>query len=62
MNFLDEINGIQQIGLARTGRAAAHIHAGDRAFAAEDDRTAGQCFLILRVSNFDAAHICDGII
>ena len=33
---------IEQIGLARAGRAAAHVNASDRALLGEDDRAPGR--------------------
>ena len=52
---------LQQVGLARAWRAAAHIHTGDGSLAAQYHSTAGQRLFILCVPNFNAGHIGNGI-
>jgi hypothetical protein len=60
MDLLHQINGIKQIGFARAGRAAAHIHTGHGSPPAKDHRTSGETFFILGMTNFNTAHIGDG--
>jgi hypothetical protein len=60
MNSLNQINGVEQICLARSGSTAAHVHARDCTFAAKEDRTACKGRIVLRVTHFDAGYICDG--
>jgi hypothetical protein len=62
MNFFNEVDGIQQVGLACAGRAAAYIHACHRTLAAQEHGAACQCIFILRLTHLNAAHICDGIL
>jgi hypothetical protein len=62
MDFFNKIDGIEQVSLARTGRAAAHIHTSHCACAAKNDRAASQRFIILCMAHFDPAYIGDGVL
>ena len=62
MHLLNVIDGVKQIGLARAGAAAAHIHTGDRTFAAQNDSATCEGFFVLGVSHLDAAHSREGTI
>ncbi len=62
VNLFNEVERIQQVGLARAGRAAAHVHARDRALAAQDHAAAGQRLVILRLPNLDAWHVGDRVV
>ena len=61
MYVLDQMHGVQGVGLARAGRPAALVHTAHRAALAQDDRTAGDGFVILGVPHADARHVADGV-
>ena len=53
---LDEVDRVEQIGLARGGRRAAHVHAGRGAGLGQDHRAAGRALRQRVVSDLDARH------
>ena len=61
MDPFDQVDRIEQVGLACARRAAAYIDTCHGASTAEDHRATGQRFIILRMAHLDPAHIGDGV-
>jgi hypothetical protein len=61
MDVFDEIDRVEQICLARAGRAASHIHTGNSPLATNDYRAPGEGGFILGMTHFNPTHIGDGI-
>jgi hypothetical protein len=61
MNLVHDIDGVEQVGLTCAGRATAHIHAGNSAFAAKDHSASGERLLILCMAHLDSMHLRDGV-
>ena len=59
MHTVNQIAGMQQIGLPRARCRAAHVHATNRPFAGDDHCTAGRAARISEMANFDADDVCD---
>ena len=62
VDFLDEVAGPQQIGLARAGSGAAHVDATNRAVGADHDGAAGRPATVRPVADADAGDIGDRVV
>ena len=61
VHCIHEVFGLERIGLARSGSAAAHIHRANRALVGEDDRHAGDRAQILRLAHPHPRHVGDQV-
>jgi hypothetical protein len=60
MHLLHQVAGREQVGLARAGRRAAHVHAAHGAVARHDDGAAGGAAGVGEMADFDAGDVGDG--
>src|SRR3989337_2778681 len=61
IHLLDKMEGMQQIGLARPGRPAPLIDAGDGPLGAENDGAAGERLSVVGVPDADAREIDEAV-
>ena len=61
MDFSDQVERVEQVGLPCAGRAAAHIHTAGSALPAEDDRASGQRVQVRGVADFNVGDIDNGV-
>ena len=54
VDLLDRVDRVEQVGLARAGGRAPHIHAADRSLPGQDDSTAGRPAGHFRVADLEA--------
>src|SRR5262249_21910092 len=59
IHFIDEIRGLQQIGLARSGRRSPHINTRNRALLAKNHRATGGPARVGEVANLDSRNVGD---
>ena len=60
VHFLDHVGRIEQVGLARAGRRAAHVHARRGAGLGDDHRAAGRPPRVRVVPDLQPRHLGDG--
>ena len=59
VHTIDQVLGPQQVGLARAGRAAAHVDTGHRALRAQHDGAAGGARRVREVADREAGDVGD---